>query len=226
MNCDQGSILNKVEFPGSISSINKVKFKETDHFFVCNENIFELVDESLKSVGKWSNELNINFLKNFKNQFICVSGSKISIIDLNKNDLTLLQQYNFENDISSISSVFEESKIALGFDNGTFCIFDLKNNKTIILNKTHKTKITGCHVINANDKSVIVTTGMDSQIKIFSGFGNDWIDKKFSLVDNISNHTSWIIDSELDHTKTNLLTASADGSVRFWPLNPETFLNH
>jgi WD40 repeat protein len=67
---------------------------------------------------------------------------------------------------------------------------------------------------------------MDSQIKIFSGFGNDWMDKKFSLVDNISNHTSWINDSELDHTKTNLLTASADGTVRFWPLDPETFLNH
>ena len=227
MNCDQGSILNKVEFPWLITSINKVKFNETDHFFVCNENIFEIVDESLRSVGQWSNELNINFLKNFKNQFVCVSDSKISIIDLNKtDDITLLQQYNFENDISSISSVFEESKIALGFDNGNFCIFDLKNNKTIILNKIHKTKITGCHVINAKDKSVIVTTGMDSQIKIFSGFGNDWIDKKFSLVDNISNHTSWIIDSELDHTKTNLLTASADGSVRFWPLNPETFLNH
>jgi WD40 repeat protein len=185
------------------------------------------LDESLKSVGQWPNELKINSLKNYKEHFISISGPKISIIDLNDPyDITLLQQYNFENNISSFSSVFEDSKIALGFDNGNFCIFDLQKNQIIILNKTHKTKITGCHVIKAKDKSVVVTTGMDSQIKIFSGFGNDWMDKKFSLVDNISNHTSWINDSELDHTKTNLLTASADGTVRFWPLDPETFLNH
>jgi WD40 repeat protein len=94
------------------------------------------------------------------------------------------------------------------------------------LNKTHKTEITGCHVIKAKNKSVIVTTGMDSQIKILTGSGSDWSDKKFSLVDNISNHTSWINDSKLDYNKTKLLTASADGSVRFWPLDPETFLNH
>ena len=227
LNFNEGSFTKEVVFSGQILSINKLKFNGSDHFFVCNENNFELLDESLKSVGQWPNELKINSLKNYKEHFISVSGPKISIIDLNDPyDITLLQQYNFENNISSFSSVFEDSKIALGFDNGNFCIFDLQKNQTIILNKTHKTKITGCHVIKAKDKSVVVTTGMDSQIKIFSGFGNDWMDKKFSLVDNISNHTSWINDSELDHTKTNLLTASADGTVRFWPLDPETFLNH
>ena len=78
----------------------------------------------------------------------------------------------------------------------------------------------------SNDKSVVITTGMDSQIKIFSGYGSEWSDKKFSLVDKISNHTSWINDSKLDYDKSKLLTASADGSVRFWPLDPEIFLNY
>ena len=137
-----------------------------------------------------------------------------------------MREYDFQENISSVSSVFERNKIAIGLANGNFSIFDLKKNKTIILNKTHKTKITGCHVIKANEKSVIVTTGMDSQIKIFSGFENDWIDKKFTQIDNVSNHTSWINDSKLDYSNKNLLTASADGTVRFWPLDPETFLNY
>ena len=227
LNFNDGSFTKEVVFSGQILSINKLKFNGLDHFFVSNENNFELLDERLKSVGKWSNELKINSLKNYKDQFISVSGPRISIIDLDNPDhVIFLQQYKFENNISSVSSVFEGCKIALGFDNGNFCIFDLQKNETIILNKIHKTKITGCHVIKSIDKSIVVTTGMDSQIKIFSGFGNDWMDKKFSLVDNISNHTSWINDSELDHTRTSLMTASADCTVRFWPLDPETFLNH
>ena len=227
VNIHEGSFTHEISFSDRILSINKVKHQGLDHFFVYHQNNFELLDVNLKSVGQWSNELDINSIKNYKDHFISISQNKICIIDLDKKEgISVLQQYQFENSISSVSSVFEQSKIALGFDNGNFCIFDLKKNKTIILNKTHKTKITGCHVIRAKDKSVVVTTGMDSQIKIFSGFGSDWMDKKFSLVDNISNHTSWINDSKLDYHKTNLMTASADGSVRFWPLNPETFLNH
>ncbi len=227
LNFNNGTFTKQVTFSDQILSINKLKFKGLDHFFVCNENNIELLNNSLESVGHWSNQLKINSLKNFKDHFISISGNEISIIDLmNSDDVSVLQKYNFQNNISSVSSVFEDDKIALGFDNGNFSIFDLQNNKSIILNKTHKTKITGCHVIKSKNKSVVVTTGMDSQIKILSGFGNDWSEKKFSLVDNISNHTSWINDSKLDHTRTKLLTASADGTVRFWPLDPETFLNH
>lgn len=226
-NLDKASFSEEIVFTDSILSINKVKYEGLEHFFVINENNFELLDASLKSKGKWSNSLKINSLKNYKDQFISVSGSKIQIIDLNlQGNISIIQQYDFDDNISSVSSVFESSKIALGFDNGNFSIFDLQENKTLILNKTHKTEITGCHVITAKNKSVVVTTGMDSQIKILSGYGSDWADKKFTLVDNISNHTSWINDSKLDYNNTKLLTASADGSVRFWPLDPETFLNH
>ena len=226
-NINEGSFTEEIVFSDHILSINKVKYKGLDHFFVCYRNNFELLDGSLKSKGQWSNDLNISSLKNYKDQFISLSGGTIHIIDLNvQGDVSLIQEYNFDNNISSVSSVFESTKIAIGFENGNFCIFDLQENKPIILNKTHKTKITGCHVIMSNDKSVVITTGMDSQIKIFSGYGSEWSDKKFSLVDKISNHTSWINDSKLDYDKSKLLTASADGSVRFWPLDPEIFLNY
>jgi hypothetical protein len=226
-NLNEASFNEEVVFSDSILSINKVNYEGSDHFFVINENNIELLDGSLKSKGKWSNSLKTNSLTNYKDRFISISGSEIHIIDLNiQGDVSITQQYDFDDKISSVSSVFESSKIALGFDNGNFCIFELEENKIIILNKTHKTEITGCHVIKAKNKSVVVTTGMDSQIKILTGSGSDWSDKKFSLVDNISNHTSWINDSKLDYNKTKLLTASADGSVRFWPLDPETFLNH
>jgi len=226
-NLNEASFNEEVVFSDSILSINKVNYEGSDHFFVINENNIELLDGSLKSKGKWSNSLKTNSLTNYKDRFISISGSEIHIIDLNiQGDVSITQQYDFDDKISSVSSVFESSKIALGFDNGNFCIFELEENKIIILNKTHKTEITGCHVIKVKNKSVVVTTGMDSQIKILTGSGSDWSDKKFSLVDNISNHTSWINDSKLDYNKTKLLTASADGSVRFWPLDPETFLNH
>ena len=224
---NKGSVLNEFSLADEIISISKLKFNKTDHFFIfCDNNLFVL-DQNLKQVRKWKNSLKINLLNNYNEHFICISDSKIFIIDLTEeNDINILSEYNFKENISSVSTVFEENKIAIGLVDGNFIIFDLKKNKTIILNKTHKTKITGCHVINANKKSVIVTTGMDSQIKIFSGSGNDWIDKKFTQIDNVSNHTSWINDSKLDYNNKNLLTASADGTVRFWPLDPETFINY
>ena len=222
-----GTVLNEFSLADKIISFNKLKFNKTDHFFViCDTNILVL-DQNLKKVRQWKNSLKINSLNNYNEHFICISDSKILIIDFTKKkEINILREYDFQENISSVSSVFERNKIAIGLANGNFSIFDLKKNKTIILNKTHKTKITGCHVIKANEKSVIVTTGMDSQIKIFSGFENDWIDKKFTQIDNVSNHTSWINDSKLDYSNKNLLTASADGTVRFWPLDPETFLNY
>ncbi|OUW77180.1 MAG: hypothetical protein CBD72_02240 [Flavobacteriaceae bacterium TMED212] len=224
---NKGSVLNEFNREDKIISVNKLKFNNSDHFFVfCDSKVFVL-DQNLKEVGQWNNSLKINSLDNYKDHFICISDSKIFIIDLTeKNEINILREYNFQDNISSISSVFERNKIAIGLADGNFSIFDLKKNNPILLNKTHKTKITGCHVIQANGKSVVVTTGMDSQIKIFSGSGNDWIDKKFSQIDNVSNHTSWINDSKLDYYNKNLLTASADGTVRFWPLDPETFLNY
>ena len=120
-NINEGSFTEEIVFSDHILSINKVKYEGLDHFFVCYRNNFELLDGSLKSKGQWSNDLNISSLKNYKDQFISLSGGTIQIIDLNvQGDVSLIQEYNFDNNISSVSSVFESTKIAIGFENGNF----------------------------------------------------------------------------------------------------------
>jgi len=218
---------NMNALPTAITSV--FPLPGTDTFLLTSDQsleLFNMKDFSVKPIytGKQLN----NIVRWNQNTFICsIDGNKLGSFSLNAGvfspEVEIIN--TFPDKISSISNVFEDNKLGVGLYNGSLNLVNLTNNQIIFSNQVHKSKITSCHGKALENKTALVSTGLDSEIHVFYGYQKEWEAQSYTSIGNISTHTQWITGSIFDNQSSSLITASADRTLKFWPINPSTIIN-
>jgi len=217
---------------------NQINLKQTlvDVFPIQKNETLLLLNNSLYNFNLNTNELSqIDFneplhnLTKHQDAFLGVSGKfNLKNIKWNRANNVMVTSLlkTFDSEITSLSEVFENDKIAIGLKNGNVIILNLETKETLFNNQIHKSKISSCAVTTLNEKSILTTTGFDGAINIFYGNGNEWQNSNYSSIANISSHKDWITSSFIDNETKTLITASYDRTIKLWPLNPLEIINY
>ena len=217
---------------------NQINLNQTlvDVFPIQKNETLLLLKNSLYSFNLSSNELSqidfnepLHHLIKHQDAFLGISG-KYNLKNIKWNRANNAMETSllkiFDSEITSLSEVFENDKIAIGLKNGNVIILNLETNETLFNNQIHKSKISSCAVTTLNEKSILTTTGFDGAINIFYGKGNEWKNSNYSSIPNISSHKDWITSSLIDNETKTLITASYDRTIKLWPLNPLEIINY
>ena len=173
---------------------NQVVSCDLDSSFVWDLNgAIHSVFSSLSSSKLISTET-ISYLIN-------IDENNLNITDVFK-DSTRAVKFNGINNISSGALSHDNSRLAIGFDNGEFLLFDMLSDSITSLNTNISESIK--HIQFSDDQSMIITSSMDSTVRLWDASEGEEI--------NVVNYPKRVIKS-LFIDEEHILSLSEDGEI-------------
>lgn len=196
-----------------------------DIYLMSSKGVFNLKGNRLELVNSEESVMDFNNLTQLSdNQFVSFHSGKINFLENRNNRLLEKFSFSFQEKVVSISELFHENLLAIGFNDGTLRILNISEQKVVSENKVHRSKISTIRVTTIMNEIMLLTTSFDSEIKLFVADENSWKSGVYTAINNFSSHKTWITDSFLLN-ENQLATIDYDGILKLWNLNLNSILN-
>jgi hypothetical protein len=202
-------------FPDQTSNV-WISTREKLYSFRYAAQGFQLVDSfSLKDVTQ---------LRNMGDFWVCSSGNQL--LRLEKKSSKWLPLAAPGQVITALSGLIRGTLLAVGDEAGNLFILNAKTGElTAERAKLHMSKISGLETIAfKKETDILVSAGFDHYVHIFYMETDRLRAAGLPSPVSLREHKRWITGLAIDPKQFRAITCSVDEQVRYWPLNPESFL--